>query len=212
VRPSTPELAAEPFPLAWPAGTPRSTSRKRSPYQATSITNAVRDIRYRLAKMRATSIVISSNIPLRRDGQPNGSTTSLHDPGVAVYFVRNGRDSCIACDAWISVGENFRAVARVVALGSIERTGSAQLVDAAFSGFARLPAQAGPSVSHWTVVLGITEPTTNLGAAQRADLLRTCEAHYRELARKCHPDAPNGSHAAMLELNRAIAEARKDLA
>lgn len=215
---NAPHVVGAPYPLYWPEHTPRARNRRKSKYKVQSL-GAPRDaILRRLRRMGARNIVISSNVPLRTDGLPlSGGRDNLPDPGVAVYFSRTSggvvRDIALACDHWISVSENCHAIHLTLeALAAIERSGSAQMMDAAFSGFARLPAQAGPTVSHWTVVLGITEPTTNLGVAQRIGLRDRVEHRYRELARKVHPDAPGGSHAGMLELNRAIEEARKELA
>lgn len=210
------QLAGEPFPLYWPEGTPRTQVRKRSPYKATSVVTTFEEIRRRLSRAKATQVVISTNVQLRRDGLPvaGGSSVQIQDPGVAVYFTRRERDSCLACDAWLTVGENLRAIANTLrALATIEASGSASLADAAFAGFARLPSNAGPSSRgfvHWTKVLGITRPWSNLAPHLRAELRAEVERVYRELSRSQHPDR-GGTDVGMAELNRAHEEALRDI-
>jgi hypothetical protein len=196
-------LAGAPFPLYWPEGWPRSPSRRASKYDRAFARDRDAVIR-RLRRMGATGITISSNVPLRRDGLPMANTAQPADPGVAVYFTRRKREHVVACDAWKTVDENLRAVLRTIeALHAIERSGSAQIEDRAYQGFARLPAQAGRTVAPWRVVLGMVD--------DEIVTLELAEHAYRLLAKKVHPDAPGGSHEAFLELQRAIEEARKEL-
>ena len=102
--------------------------------------------------LRATKVVISTNIPLRRDGLPYAGQAQPNDPGVAVYFTTNDRTTCLACDRWKTVAENIYAIAKTIeALRGIERWGSKDAVGAAFLGFAALPP------SSWRKVLGARE-------------------------------------------------------
>lgn len=195
-------LTGAPFPLYWPEGWPRTDAHRRTRSKYSRAFAADRDaIVRRLKKMGATSIVISSNVPLRRDGLPLANTAQPVDPGVAVYFTRRKRDHVVACDAWRTVDENLRAVLRTIeALGAIERSGSAQIEDRAYQGFARLPASA-PST--WRIVLGLAD--------NEIVTLELAEHAYRLLAKKLHPDVPGGSHEAFVALGRAIEAARKEL-
>jgi hypothetical protein len=63
-----------------------------------------------LALLKVDRVVISTNIPLRRDGLPYANQREPHDPGVAVYFRWQGREYCFACDQWDLVKDNMRAI------------------------------------------------------------------------------------------------------
>lgn len=135
-------------------------------------------------------IVISTNIPLRRDGEPRADFRPA-DSGVAIYFERNGKPLCFACDKYDAVWKNLRAIQKTIeALRGIERWGSSQLLERAFTGFAALPEKTGPSC--WDV-LGLKPD------ASEVDIVSA----WRRLAQERHPDKEGGSHDAMSELNAA---------
>jgi hypothetical protein len=147
---------------------------------------------HELRLLGARDIVISSNLPLRRDGLPYANKAEPEDTAVAVYFTLDGAERCIPCDRWDRVRDNLRAIAlTIAALRGLERWGTHQIVAAAFQGFAALP--AGGADGWWTV-LGVPP------SANRADI----EAAYRRLAKVHHPDA--GGDA---ERFRIITEARR---
>lgn len=212
-------LVGQPYPLYWPEGWPRASFRKPSKYSRAFARDRDAIVR-RLSRMGGTSIIISSNVPLRRDGLPYAGMAQPPDPGVAVYFTRRKRDHVVACDTWKTVDENLRAVLRTIeALAAIERSGSAQIEDRAYQGFARLPAVTTATPTHWSVVLGIRDVYEHEIARavrdnvplDRERLRGRAETAYRELAKKHHPDVPAGSHEAFVEFGRAIADARKEL-
>lgn len=179
--------AAEAFPLHWPIGWPRTKQRAASRFSGTF--GAVRSaLVNEIAMMGGQHVVISTNVPLRRDGLPIAARTATQDPGVAVYFERRGRQMCFACDRWMSVRDNMRAIEKTInAIRGIERWGASEMMERAFQAFEALP----PPRSCWDV-LGLRP------GASREDVERA----YRERAKRAHPDA-GGSHAAMAELNTA---------
>lgn len=185
------------FPLEWPHGWTRTAPGRRgdAPYRV-SFTQARDELLEGLRLLGARDAVISSNVPLRRDGLPGAIDREPADPGVAVYWTtRKGEPRVMACDRWRRVRENVRALGLAIeGFRAIERSGATQILERAYLGFAALPAVAGASVIRsWREVLDLS------GAFSREFL----EARYRELARKAHPDIAGGSHAAMAELNRA---------
>jgi hypothetical protein len=97
--------------------------------------------------MGAKEIVVSTNVPTRRDGLPYADAREPADPGVAVYFTHGKRQLVIACDSYSTVRANMRAVgATVEALRAIQRHGATSLLERAFTGFAALPPKGGGDV------------------------------------------------------------------
>lgn len=190
----------EGYPLCWPVGWPRREPYKRnsSPYQV-DFAKARDELLRELRLAGARHIVISSNVPLRRDGLPLAGMAEPKDPGVAVYFTnRKGAAVCIPNDAWRTVRENVRGIGyAVTALRMLERCGSSEVIERAYAGYALLPETAGAS-NAWAV-LGLS-PGSTVDAIKR---------RYRELATEHHPDR-GGSAETFSKLtgafNDAIAE------
>jgi DnaJ-domain-containing protein 1 len=84
----------------------------------------------------------------------------------------------------------------IEALRGIERWGSGEDMEAAFSGFAALPAS--PTGRPWHVVL----------ECRSDDSMETITQQYRRLTMSRHPDR-GGSTAVMQELNTAYDHAKK---
>lgn len=176
------------FPLAWPIGRPRASSRSRSQFKVSQAA-AVQDLAYEVDRLGGSQLVISTNIELRRDGLPRADRGAPRDPGVAVYFTWKKKPMCFACDRWESVGENVRAIGQTIgALRGIERWGSGSMIEQAFQGFAALPAPE----QAWQV-LGVKHD------AGRHEI----EDAFRRLAGEFHPDRPGGDPDKMARINRA---------
>ena len=187
----------EAFPLAWPEGWPRTKTGRRSSRYEVGFTVARDHLLRELRRSGASGVVLSPNIPLRRDGLPYADWREPDDPGIAVYWHdRRNSARVIACDVWRTVRENLRAVGLTLeSLRQIERSGASELLERAFSGFARLP-ETTQARDCWTV-LGLPPGTSR----------EQVTARYRELAGTLHPDR-GGTHAAMIELNQAYDQAR----
>ncbi len=156
---------------------------------------------HELDLLGAKGVVISSDIPTRRDGLPMASAAEPKDPGVAIYFERmvagEWRPFVLACDAFRKVHWNMRAVGLTVgALRSIQRYGATEMLEQAFTGFAALP-PAG-RLTPWWEVLGV-EPNADEATIRKA---------YRELAAIHHPDK-GGDIVRMSEINVAFHLAMK---
>jgi hypothetical protein len=195
------------FPLAWPDGYARAKHRKDSPYKV-STEVALTDLLDELRLMGAKHVIVSSNVPLRRDGtmyRGDHSESAMPDPGVAVYWdTKDGRPLVAPFDGWRTVRENVRAVGlTIAAFRAIERAGAIQLLERAYTGFARLPAPA----DCWKT-LGLD------GAALRQalpELSRAAvNAAHRNLARHNHPDH-GGSTDQMSAINTARDEALRQI-
>lgn len=189
----------EAYPLTWPEGQARTSPWRRKPGQFhSSFAQSRDDLLRELRLLGASEVIISSNIPLRRDGLPYANEREPDDPGIAVYFQRRGKPHVLACDAYDRAWKNLRGLCRVVeALRAIERHGSPQLMEQAFRGFAALPAHVAEP-SWWDV----------LGVAPNAPLAEVEAAHER-LAQQHHPDR-GGDHDQMARINRARDIAREE--
>ena len=192
----------EAFPLTWPAGWPRTESwrRKESRYEVTF--TAARDGVFRSVRLLAgRHPVLSTNVPLRRDGIPLAGQREPNDVGVAVYWTDGkNRPRVIACDAWRTVRDNVRAIGLALeGLRAVERAGASQILERAFTGFAALPAAASSTTRPWRHVLNLRDDVR----LTRDDI----ETSFRALAKIRHPDVAGGSHELMTELNAARAAA-----
>lgn len=174
-------------PLKWPANRPRTPWHdRRSSAFSVDPEKAVRELGWEIERMGGDDIVLSSNCGLTRAGALSirDLKAELPDPGVAVYFSRKGAPVAFWNDRHARPWENIRAIGKTIeALRAIDRYGSGDMADAAFTGFTALP-PAGPSC--WDV-LGV-DP----GAARKA-----INDAYRQKARAA------GSEAALKELNIA---------
>lgn len=196
----------EAFPLCWPAGRPRTPSCRRESARfdtsfARARDNIVREIEMLTGTRRGfghrAAIIISTDIPLRRDGLPLANQRKPDDVGVAVYFTYKKQQRCFACDRWNAVEDNMQAIAKTIeALRGIARWGTGDMLDAAFTGFTALPA---PNATRdWWEVLGVA----------RTASLDDLRAAYRRAASAAHPDR-GGSNDQMARVNAAWAKAQE---
>lgn len=201
---------ADAYPLQWPAGWPRTEDRQSARFK-TRFARARDELIRELELMGAPnwSTVISSNVPLRRDGLPYARQAEPSDPGVAVYFRIGDRSLVMACDRWDRVVDNLQALRLSIgAIRGLERWGPSQITERAFTGFAALPSgeQEDPLADllipdrPWHLVLEVPP---------QAPLAVIAEAR-RRLARRYHPDGSDPDYARMVEINAAFDEAMKE--
>lgn len=184
------------YPLHWPAGWPRATTRKTASFKESSGRGYMREVTVATARerlqeqldmLRAQYPTLSTNLETRLDGQPRSGQREPTDPGAAVYFRLQGKDMALACDKWDRVADNIVALAKhIEALRGMDRWGVGTAAQA-FAGYQSLPAP-----EQWFEVLGVAENATREGIS----------AAYRAKARSAHPDH-GGSDAAMARLNAA---------
>lgn len=168
----------EAFPLQWPVQWPRTKYPERSRF-AVTFAVARDELLYELEMLGATDIVLSTNIELRRDGLPYANRPEPDDPAIAVYFTVDGKQRCIPVDRWDRVKDNLRAAGlTIAALRGLERWGAKHIVDAAFMGFAALPAGDTSGEAWWEV----------LGVPSRMTTREEINAAYRKRVRETHPD------------------------
>lgn len=184
------EEAAEAHPLAWPTGKPR-LKPQRSRFDV-SFAKARDELIHEIQLLGGRLPVLSTNIELRRDGLPYAGQKEPDDRGAAVYFTFKNQQFCFCCDRWDKVGDNIQAIRRTIAaLRGIERWGTGDMVQQAFTGFVALPSQDNPYD-----VLGVKPTATE----------EEIEASYRQKVKICHPDAGGDPEAF-----RRLTEARRKL-
>lgn len=189
------------YPLAWPAGWKRTSSRREGSFNKKSSGGVSRIARLAPADgavrvlqelerlgVERHEVVISSNLKLRLDGLPKDD--NVNDPGVAVYWTTKSKERrCMAIDRYYRPADNLAALAASLeAMRAIERHGGAAILDRAFTGFVALPAP-----EQWFSVLGVGAHAT----------IVEIEEAYRRLAMKHHPDRPGGDAGEMARINSA---------
>lgn len=190
------------YPLHWPAGRGRTSRRSEGPFDLAgkSPHSVMEQLRREVRLMSGKQLVISTNMPTRQDGLPYANARQPDDPGVAVYFERSGDRVCFACDQYDRVWKNMRAIAKTIeAMRGIERWGSKEMLDRAFTGFAALPPpieMSGPDSlpRPWHDILGVASgaPWSEIRTAYRdkmreaSDTEKTAINLAYEQAKKSH--------------------------
>lgn len=187
------------YPLDWPENLPRSSSQEDSTFK-TSFSRALEKLRHELRLLGATHILISCNLPTARDGWPDPrSRLRNDDPGVAVYWILNGKTHVIACDAWTRVEDNLHAIELTISADRAKaRWGCSAIEARSMAAYLSLPAP--PKPESWWEVLGV----------EQGQSLAVIEAIYRAKMKSIHPDTLSGDAAAAVRLNQAIESARRE--
>jgi hypothetical protein len=155
-----------------------------------SLDRAERDLRWQIDQLGGV-------YPLTTHNRFSGSMDPA-DPGVAVYFSVEGQQRVFAADRWDRVRDNIRAIAKTIeALRGIERWGASEMMERAFAAFVALPAPT------WRDELGFA-PGAKPTPAE-------IETRYRDLAKRWHPDTPDGNAEKFKAITAAREEARREL-
>ncbi len=196
-------MKRDPYPLQWPDGWAVTPMPEPSNFTV-AFTDALRSLERELDRLDATEVVITSNLPTRRDGRPYATGIQQgHSPGIAVYFVLHGAERVMACDRWDDATSNIRAIACAIeAIRGLDRWGAAGAALKVWDGFAALPAAPADPADppHWSSVLGVSPK------ANRVEITRA----WRNLIRKAHPDA-GGDTARAAMINAAFDQANAAL-
>ena len=103
-----------PHPLCWPPGWPRTEAKDRLVYLGGGNTppwnNTLARLTRELRLLDGSGFCLSSNRPLRSDGQPYADPGINEDPGVAVYFTRKGTQLVLAQDLYEIMNNNVRSL------------------------------------------------------------------------------------------------------
>lgn len=209
-------IEAEPtaFPLQWPVGRPRCSSREPARFgtvnrgtgqpirrESLSIAQGARRLTLELERFGARDVVISTNVRVNLTGMPTGNAANPADPGVAVYFRLHGQPHCLAADKFTRVADNLAAVAKhVEAVRTQIRMGAVE-ENQVFSNV-RLLAAVGIAKTWWEI-LGVSKDA-GMGEIERA---------FDKKIRETHPDkaaalgvSPESLHNRAAEINAARSE------
>lgn len=179
----------EAFPLQWPIGRPRIARKERSRFDVT-FAKARDELFKELHKMGARLPVLSTNVPLRRDGLPYANQPEPDDSGVAVYFTWKDKQMSFCCDRWDRVRDNVQAIRHTIAaLRGLDRWGTGDMIEAAFRGFEALPA---PKGKDWHDVIGVS----------KSDSFEIVRGKFKEMYQCAENDDSR------IELNNAYQEAK----
>ena len=163
------------YPLSWPVGWKRSPVQIDSRFE-TPASKAFNLLVAEIERLGATSAVISTDLPVKADGTPRLDREPL-DPGVAVYFTRNGKQCVFACDKYSHLRDNLLAIAKTIeAMRGIERWGASEMMERAFSGFKALPETAGQGEDCWIVLNVPPMSPMHLVTLAHRDLVRKLHA------------------------------------
>lgn len=201
------------YPLEWPASWARTkpSERKNANFHTkksqgygsrrkniTEARNFVIDELRRYGVDVNQSVVISSDIVLRKDGLPHGGANLPDDPGVCVYFLQDGELKHFPLDIYDRAPDNLYAIGLIIeSLRTIYRHGGDRMGKATSSGLKALP-QTG-SGKKWWDVLGV----------DRDDSTKSIRMAYKSKVKAFHPDKPGGSQQKFQEIQDAFQQAKQ---
>lgn len=186
------------YPLDWPAAYPRTTARTVSRFQVTqthAANHLLKEIE-RLGYDLEHPVVVSTNIAYRRDGLPYANQKTPTDPGVAVYFHKDGKPLVFACDKYFTIAANIRAIGLTIeAIRALERHGVTQAVERTLQGFMALEhkTEGGYELLPWWEVL----------QCDKHDSKEAVKAQWLMYMKSFHPDKQDGDPQFAAMLNEA---------
>lgn len=190
----------EAFPLDWPLGYKRAVKRIESKFKQ-GMEQSQQFLREEIRRLNAKSLIVSTNIPIRKDGGMYVEYMSrrLPDPGVAIFFKYKDSEVVMCCDHYERVWENIYALGKgIEAIRGMERWGVSDFIERAFTGFKALPAPPMAPICNWWDILEILA-TSNSDEIKQA---------YRKLAAKYHPDNQGtGNAEKFIQVQKAYEQA-----
>lgn len=185
------------YPLQWPEGQSRTRYPGRSKFKPGTFGRVRDELLAEIKRMGGRSIVVSTNIQLRQDGLPYATHSRPKDHGVAVYFLYKGNQRMVfACDKWDRIEDNMVAITKTIeAVRGIERWGSSEMMERAFTGFAQI---AAPENGWWVVLCCPKDSGMDLITSK-----------YREMVKVYHEAGSSPNTEMMKKINLAYEEAKK---
>lgn len=188
----------------WPNGQMRPDhKRKRSPFRAT-YRKTLMDLERELHHLGAKSIIIQAGFTdVRNDGWPYSGAKPKHPAVVLSFTARGGRKMMLPCDTYKTFEENLRAVALTLsALKAIDRYGVTEHEEQ-YRGFAQIEAPPAPGTMDYETAERLIAGLAGVPVSVLRDRAQR-DVVIREAKRSAHPDSPNGSHDAFVQLQDAL--------
>lgn len=149
-----------------------------------TIYKAVQLLTEELSRMGAKSITITSNLKLKKDGQPVSNQREPDDKGVAAIFIRGDKTFTVAIDRYSRIADNIKAISRTInAYRQIERDGGPEVFESAMYGFTR----GLPAPGETTNSVG-RDPWAIMGLDRISLDEKVLKSRWRELSKKYHTD------------------------
>lgn len=191
----------EAFPLHWPLGYRRTDSHRRSrSLFKQGMETSQKFLRAEIDRLGAKGLIISTNIPVRKDGGlfTDWMSRKIDDPGVAIFFKLKAQGDAyisMCCDQYLTVWENIYALGKSIeAIRALERYGASEFMDRVFTGFKELPEQS--SGKTWWEILEVKKDAS-------PEMIRQA---YLTKVKKAHPDA-GGSETDFIQIQQAYVQA-----
>ncbi len=195
------------YPLQWPEGWKKTVpiARKLGHFQS-SFTFAERELASVVKQIggQTGSLIINCNHYLDEltPNEVNELTMDryISSPEVVISFLRKNKEVIFACDKWLRLRDNLRALSCTIqALQKVSFWGAGEAMERAFNAF-EVPAL--PSPRDWRAILGFTKPVIFT-----RDLIQRA---WRDKIKTTHPDI-GGYDGNVAEVNAARDEAFREL-
>lgn len=195
--------------LDWPEGFERTPESEREPYpygftvsRSDAFDNILQELR-RMDGVRDVQLESGAEHQVRNPNKPYADA-DFGDPGVVVYFERDGQQYAVPCDRWDNPRDNAQAIAKYLnAKRGLERWG-VETVSSEFETQALPTAEGGatPAEEPPHEVLGI-DPDASDAVVKGA---------ARALKKRHHPDQGGDQELfkAIVEAEQAMLEERGD--
>jgi len=185
--------------LDWPDEFERTSERKRSAYPHgfnVSRNEAFDSILEELRKMDARNVRVETAAPhTAKNPHRPYSDRDPDDPGVVIYFERDGQQYAVPCDRWDNLRDNARAIALYLdAKRALDRYG-VQTIRSEFD------TQALPEPDEDAVVAD--EPPHEILDVAKDASEDVVKAAARRLSANVHPDKPDGDEEEFKRIQRA---------
>ena len=197
----------EEFPLRWPPGYPVTLEPEPNyNFKQWTLADARKELLEELRLLKAENFVITRNNDKRKDGLSySAENLGKISKSVAVYFLLNGEQKVLCCDAWDNWGDNMHALALTInAIRGMERWKVSNIMKGTTSGLKELPAQTEAGQKVWDVLF------PGLGIKEKPKNWEVVENQYRILIKRLHPDIPvTGDSDAFSTLQEAYQQAKQ---
>lgn len=153
-------------PLVWPAGTPRTPTRRDALFKkfgqqltpSKAIDRLADELRHLGVRDFDSQVIVMTDMKPGLRGMTIADQGQPRDPGAVVHWEVAGKERTMAIDLYNRTPDNIAAIAEVLKyLRGVERHGGAAVQAQAFAGFDALP----PPDDCWKI-LGIDKATARL--------------------------------------------------